>query len=82
MLRYRRLAEIELVDDVGDVTFLGRKVDQDVAALSFSDGVEDVGCRRSTRHESNYIPTTEYVNTTDPRVRGDSTYAICEMLPA
>ena len=42
VLRHRRLTEMELRDDVADVTLLRREVDEDVAALSFSDGVEDV----------------------------------------
>jgi DNA-binding CsgD family transcriptional regulator len=52
VLRNGRLAKIELLDDVADVTFLRRQVGEDVAALNFSDGVEDVRCRRSTGHES------------------------------
>jgi hypothetical protein len=51
VLRYGRLPEIELFDDVADVTFLRREVDEDVAALNFSDGIEDVGCRRGAGHE-------------------------------
>jgi hypothetical protein len=50
VLRHRRLTEIEVLDDVADVTFLRREVDEDVAALSFGDRVEDVGCRRSAGH--------------------------------
>src|SRR5215467_14223720 len=50
VLRHRRLTEIEVRNDVADVTFLRREVDENVAALSFSDGVEDVRCRRSAGH--------------------------------
>jgi hypothetical protein len=50
VLRDRRLTEIEVRDDVADVTFLRREVDEDVATLSFSDGVEDVRCRCSAGH--------------------------------
>src|SRR5215471_8312875 len=50
VLRHRRLTEIEVRNDVADVTFLRREVDEDVAALSLSDGVEDVRCRRSAGH--------------------------------
>ncbi len=50
VLRHRRLTEIEVRDDVADVTFVRREVDEDVAALSFSDGVEDVRCRRGAGH--------------------------------
>jgi hypothetical protein len=42
VLRHRRLTEIEVRYDVADVTLLRREIDEDVAALSFSDGVEDV----------------------------------------
>jgi hypothetical protein len=50
VLRYRWLAEIELRNDVADMTFLRGEVDKNLAALDFSDGVEDVGCRSSARH--------------------------------
>src|SRR6185503_5923619 len=50
VLRHRRLAEIELRDDVADVTLLRREVDEDVAALGFGDRVEDVRGRCGTRH--------------------------------
>src|SRR5262245_53383322 len=50
VLRHRRLTEIEVVDDVADVTFLRRQIDEDVAALTFGDRVEDVRCRRSAGH--------------------------------
>ena len=62
VLGHRRLTELEVRHDVADVTFLGRKVDEDVATLSFSDRVEDVRCRRRASHAPNYIPTREYVN--------------------
>jgi hypothetical protein len=95
VLRHRRLTEIEVVDDVADVTFLRREVDENVATLSFSDGVEDVRCRRSAGHErelySHYgicqphfrgqTPVMACIGVR-PRVRGDSTYAIYEMLRA
>ena len=94
MLRHRRLTEIEVLDDVADVTFLRREVDEDVAALSFGDRVEDVGCRRSAGHSlelySHYgicqLPRGQTLATPGtgvrPRVRDDSTYAVYEMLRA
>jgi hypothetical protein len=93
MLRHRRLTEIEVVDDVADVTLLRREVDEDVAALSFSDRIEDVRCRRSARHERELYshhgicqhwgqtPVMGWIGVR-PRVRDDSTYAIYEMLRA
>ena len=51
VFRHRRLTETEVVDDVADVTFLRSEVDENVATLSFSDGIEDVRCRRSAGHE-------------------------------
>jgi len=42
VLRHRRLTEIEVRYDVADVTLLRREIDEDVAALSFSDSVEGV----------------------------------------
>jgi hypothetical protein len=94
VLRHRGLTEIEVLDDVADVTFLRRDVDEDVAALSFGDRVEDVGCRRSAGHSrelySHYgicqLPRGQTLVTPStgvrPRVRDDSTYAVYEMLRA
>jgi hypothetical protein len=63
--------------------------------LRFSDRIEDVGCRRSTGHERELYShhgicqhhgrgQTPVMGCSGvrPRVRGDSTYAIYEMLPA
>src|SRR5436190_17610103 len=55
VLRHGRLTDSEPRDDVADVTLARRQVDEDVAALRFSDGVEDVGGRRGARHEREYI---------------------------
>src|SRR5262245_3482437 len=51
VLGHGRLTELEVRHDIADVTFLRREIDEDVATLSFSDRVEDVGCRRSASHE-------------------------------
>jgi hypothetical protein len=72
---------------------LRSEVDENVAALSFSDRVEDVRCRRSAGHSRELYshhgicqprgqtPVMACIGVR-PRVRDDSTYAIYEMLPA
>src|SRR5262245_52528429 len=82
VLRHRRLTEIEVRNDVADVTFLRREVDENVAPLSFSDRVEDVRCRCSTGHSAQLYShhgicqrdPSEYVNATP---RGQTPVTAC-----
>src|SRR5258705_663433 len=50
VLRHRRLTEVELLDDVADVTLLRGEVDEDVAPLDFRNRIEDVGRGRGAGH--------------------------------
>src|SRR5258705_3377508 len=76
VLRHRRLIEVELLDDVADVTLLRGEVDEDVAPLDFRNRVEDVGRGRGARHRRNYIPTTEYVKPLGGSARRWPPYAL------